>query len=266
MEHAVIFYIVNYLIAAVAIFSINYFLDKKSVLLNILLYGGLVVIMTLQWILFGNAEKFSWFVIAKFYSVFFPAILVFIMRFTGDKPVYGKIMYVILALNILEASVRDFTSGSLINGAMGLIIIAFQPSFKKFHISSDRKNALYDTSWNWIIAYTIWNFAFCYGQATDVNGTMILLALLHLGLPLIFCYRNPALYLQHRITILSLSVFAGISMFSREYIVYRGNLINENIWYILIGLSVLSVLFLLIIPFVQSKINANNDNKIIAKG
>lgn len=92
---------------------------------------------------------------------------------------------VILAVNILEACVRDFQCFGLngmvdgvmmiggpwniMNGIAGLLNIVTISGFVGIYVSSDKKRDMMwpDMLWFWVIAYDIWNFAYVYNCVSD---------------------------------------------------------------------------------------------------
>ncbi|NFO11028.1 DUF5692 family protein [Clostridium botulinum] len=130
----------------------------------------------------------------------------------------------ILALNIFEASIRDFQcftygawngayvdnlwvmSGSwnIMNGIAGLLNIITICGWTGIFISKDKtKDMIWpDMIWPWIIAYDLWNFAYTYNCIADHS--------FYCGLALLFSCTIPAFFikkgawLQHRAQTLAL--------------------------------------------------------------
>lgn len=91
----------------------------------------------------------------------------------------------ILALNILEAVVRDFQCygfngvvdgvlmvggpWNIMNGIAGLLNIITISGWMGIYISRDKKKDMLwpDMLWFWIIAYDLWNFAYVYNCVSD---------------------------------------------------------------------------------------------------
>ncbi len=81
-------------------------------------------------------------------------------------------LYGILGLNILEATLKDFSLGNYFNAAVGVILIVTIPLFKSkkgkrngWAISKDKPGDLIaytDPLWNFI--YTTWNIAFVFAE------------------------------------------------------------------------------------------------------
>lgn len=114
----------------------------------------------------GFDSVFRW---TKLYSAVAGGIFFTLFRFNGiDKYRWAKItVAVILAINILEACVQDFTTGNLpniLNAAAGVLNIV--TISRALGIRRDDA-APHDMLWpgmtiGWIVAYDIWNITFVY--------------------------------------------------------------------------------------------------------
>lgn len=130
----------------------------------------------------------------------------------------------ILALNILEACIRDFqvfTYGAwdgayidhlwvmsgpwnIMNGIAGLLNIIVICGWAGIYISKDKSKDMIwpDMIWAWIIAYDLWNFAYTYNCISDhsfYSGAALLLAC---TIPTFFIKKGA--WLQHRAHTLAL--------------------------------------------------------------
>ena len=123
----------------------------------------------------------------------------------------------ILAVNIVEACVRDFQVYSLhatgqvvdgvvmmsgawniMNGIAGILCILTISGWTGIRVSQDKKRDMLwpDMKWWWIIAYDLWNFAYVYNCVSD-HAFYAGAALLVAGtLPAFFIKRKA--WLQHR--------------------------------------------------------------------
>ncbi|MDC7228359.1 MAG: DUF5692 family protein [Spirochaetales bacterium] len=130
----------------------------------------------------------------------------------------------ILALNILEACIRDFqvfTYGAwngtfvdnlwvmsgpwnIMNGIAGLLNILTICGWLGIVISKERtKDMLWpDMIWAWIIAYDLWNFAYTYNCIADHSFYCGLTLLLSCTIPAFFIKKGA--WLQHRASTLAL--------------------------------------------------------------
>lgn len=163
----------------------------------------LPVILTVLWFTVLSETTYTdWFHLAKVYSSTAGCIIFFLIRhLKGKNKKTGKewrlsdkkwaltLPAIILAINILEACVRDFQIGSLytgggitadegvyvlggvwnyLNGIAGILnIIAITGWFgivirKKTSRDNSRDMLWPDMLWFWIISYDIWNFAYTY--------------------------------------------------------------------------------------------------------
>ncbi|MDR3284261.1 MAG: DUF5692 family protein [Treponema sp.] len=124
----------------------------------------------------------------------------------------------ILALNILEACIRDFQcyafgawdgavinnlwvmSGpwNIMNGIAGLLNIVTISGWLGIVVSKDRtKDMIWpDMIWPWIIAYDLWNFAYTYNCIADHSFYAGFALLFSCTIPAFFIKKGP--WLQHR--------------------------------------------------------------------
>lgn len=130
----------------------------------------------------------------------------------------------ILAVNILEACIRDFqcfTYGAwtgdyinnlwvmsgpwnIMNGIAGLLNIVTICGWLGIFVSKDRtKDMIWpDMIWPWIIAYDLWNFAYTYNCIADHSFYCGLALLLSCTIPAFFIKKGA--WLQHRAQTLAL--------------------------------------------------------------
>lgn len=130
----------------------------------------------------------------------------------------------ILALNILEACIRDFqcftygaTSGDVINnlwvmsgpwnimnGIAGLLNIILICGWAGIFISKDSSKDMIwpDMTWIYVLAYDLWNFAYTYNCISDHSMYCGMLLLLSCTIPTFFIKRGA--WLQHRAQTLAL--------------------------------------------------------------
>jgi len=121
----------------------------------------------------------GWFRWAKTLSVLLPTILVGFSRVASYEKRKGKFwefiqkdwvlwfLYGVLFLNILEATIKDFTMGNIYNGMAGFLLCVTIPFPMKFwKIGSGKHGDLivYTTiAWNFL--YTTWNGCFVFAEA-----------------------------------------------------------------------------------------------------
>ncbi len=148
----------------------------------------------------------------------------------------------ILALNILEACIRDFQVGAMhadgmvdgvymvsgawnyMNGIAGIINLLAITGWMGIYISRDKtKDMVFpDMIWPWIIAYDIWNFAYVYNCVGDHSFYAGAALLISCTIPAFFIRKGA--WLQHRAHTLAfwmmwtmaVPAFVGDSRFSVE--------------------------------------------------
>jgi hypothetical protein len=130
----------------------------------------------------------------------------------------------ILALNILEACIRDFQCFSygawtgaridnlwvmsgpwnIMNGIAGLLNIATICGWLGIFVSKDKSKDMIwpDMIWPWIISYDLWNFAYTYNCIADHSFYCGLALLLACTIPSFFIKKGA--WLQHRAQTLGL--------------------------------------------------------------
>lgn len=173
---------------------------------------------------YGTGNWFNW---VKTYSALAGCIWFMAIRY---NPSFAKkkwaltVPAVILAINILEASFRDFQcytyaawtgtkinnlwvmSGpwNIMNGIAGLLNIITICGWLGIFASKDRtKDMIWpDMIWPWIIAYDLWNFAYTYNCIADHSFYCGLALLLSCTIPTFFIKRGA--WLQHRAHTLAL--------------------------------------------------------------
>lgn len=125
----------------------------------------------------------TWFRWAKSFSVLVPMCLVSFIRISNDGKHNDVLMslkkkwplwllYIVLNLNIIEATLTDFELGNYFNAISGAILCITIPlPTKHWRIGkSDGKNSfaelIADLPLAWCLLYVTWNAAFVYGENT----------------------------------------------------------------------------------------------------
>ena len=173
---------------------------------------------------YGTGTWFNW---VKTYSALAGCLGFMAIRFI---PGFAKKNWalcfppLILALNILEACIRDFQCYSygawngayidnlwmmsgpwnIMNGIAGLLNIITICGWLGIFISKDRtKDMIWpDMIWPWIIAYDLWNFAYTYNCIADHSFYCGLALLISCTIPAFFIKKGA--WLQHRAQTLAL--------------------------------------------------------------
>jgi len=173
---------------------------------------------------FGTGTWFNW---VKTYSALAGCLGFMALRYIpslAKKKWALSFPALILALNILEAAIRDFqcfTYGAwngayvdnlwvmsgpwnIMNGIAGLLNIITICGWTGIYISKDKtKDMIWpDMIWPWIIAYDLWNFAYTYNCIADHSFYCGLALLLSCTIPAFFIKKGA--WLQHRAQTLAL--------------------------------------------------------------
>ncbi|MGL4772037.1 MAG: DUF5692 family protein [Clostridium sp.] len=173
---------------------------------------------------YGTGTWFNW---VKTYSALAGCVWFMALRYMPKlrkKKWALALPAVILAVNILEAAIRDFQifsygawdgavidnlwvmSGpwNIMNGIAGLLNIVVICGWTGIFISkSDTKDMIWpDMIWAWILAYDIWNFAYTYNCIADHSFYCGLILILSCTIPAFFIKKGA--WLQHRAHTLAL--------------------------------------------------------------
>lgn len=173
---------------------------------------------------YGTGTWFNW---VKTYSALAGCIWFMGLRYLpklAKKKWAICVPAIILAVNILEAAIRDFQCFSygawngasvdnlwvmsgpwnIMNGIAGLLnIIAICGWAGIFISKNETKDMIWpDMIWPWIIAYDLWNFAYTYNCIADHSFYCGLVLLLSCTIPAFFIKRGA--WLQHRAQTLAL--------------------------------------------------------------
>ncbi len=160
------------------------------------------------WLMGGVVGWFRW---AKILSVILPTIFVGFCRIAvlEDKkgPAWDFIRkpwalwfaYCILFLNIMEATMKDFTTGNTMNALTGFLLcvtIPFAPKFWKYTKEKPGDLIAYTTVF-WNLAYTTWNACFVYGESPEYFASSLCILLAAEIYPIIM--KRPELYIIARV-------------------------------------------------------------------
>lgn len=159
----------------------------------------------------------TWFDYAKVYSVLITTLIIMGIRYIkgwANNTYLLMLPPLLLAINIMEAVIRDFqcynlngfvdgvviTGGSwnIMNGIAGILNILAISGWAGIFISKGKKKDMIwaDQLWFWIIAYDLWNFAYvynCLGDHAFYAGAVLLLSC---TIPAFFIKKGA--WLQHR--------------------------------------------------------------------
>lgn len=159
----------------------------------------------------------TWFAYAKVYSVLTITLIIMGIRFIkgwANNKYLLMLPALLLAINIMEAVIRDFqcynlngfvdgvviTGGSwnIMNGIAGILNILAISGWAGIFISKGKKKDMIwaDQLWFWIIAYDLWNFAYVYNALGDHAFYAGAVLLLSCTIPAFFIKKGA--WLQHR--------------------------------------------------------------------
>jgi hypothetical protein len=220
-------------------------LTRRSLKTSILLYCILPIVLLILVLagVMGSPTGKTWFGWVKVVSALTGVYGFLLIRFTklGEKKFAAIFPATILSLNIAEAVYREFEvfatyktsvvdpGGNLIlggtwnilNGISGILCIVTLTGFIGIRVSKDKfKDMVWpDMTWIYIVAYTLWNFAYvynCISSRSMYAGFAILLAALIAEL-----FMKQGVWLQHRAQILSFYVMFSLSVDYQSYDAFR---------------------------------------------
>lgn len=160
------------------------------------------------WLMGGVTGWFRW---AKTLSVLLPIIVFCLMRIASYENRSGKFwailrrpwamwfIYGILFLNIMEATIKDYTMGNLYNALCGFLLCVTIPfPLKYWKVSKEKHGDLvaYTTIF-WNFAYTTWNLCFVFAETKEYFAASICILLAAEIYPIIV--KRPELYITARV-------------------------------------------------------------------
>ncbi len=191
--------ILAWLLVFAALFSLNE-VTRRFKWIGFAAFFVLPIVLTVLWFFVLEDAYMDWFHLVKVYSSTAGCIIFWCIRFVGgtrkdgtkwrlaDKKWALTLAPLILAINILEACIRDFEIGNLaytvptavdglkvisgpwnymnaIAGILNIITITgwFGIVLRKKTLKDGSRDMLWpDMLWFWIIAYDLWNFTYTY--------------------------------------------------------------------------------------------------------
>ncbi|EYE89107.1 membrane protein [Fervidicella metallireducens AeB] len=160
------------------------------------------------WLMGGVVGWFRW---AKILSVIIPTIFMGSVRIAKYEKREGKIwnslrkdwalwvLYGVLFLNIMEATIKDFTMGNIFNALCGFLLcvtIPFPPKYWK--ISEEKYGDLIAyTTIGWNFLYTTWNACFVYAEGPKYFASSLCILMAAEIYPII--KKRPELYITARV-------------------------------------------------------------------
>ncbi|ADI66767.1 DUF5692 family protein [Mobiluncus curtisii] len=147
-----------------------------------------------------GTQSEGWFAIAKQYSALAGSLCLVALQYFPKlrrNRFYLLIPPIILSINILEAVIRDFQCYSLhgnvnngmwvwggpwniMNGIAGILNLLMIAGWTGIYVSKTNRHIIWtDLTIGWIIAYDLWNVAYCYNCLSDrawYSGVALLLS------------------------------------------------------------------------------------------
>ena len=205
-------------------------LTRRSKILSIIFYIGLPIILGIfVWPKTAIRGDGDWFPIVKTMSALIGVIAFMAIRFIPkliDKKIMLVFPFAILAVNIIEAILRDleifnayngteyfseveglmFMGGpwNVMNAIAGVFLILSMTGLVGIKIANTKSKDMVwpDMLWFWIVAYSLWNMAYCYNCISNRAMYAGLLLLIACEISEIFFKRGA--WLQHRAQTLAL--------------------------------------------------------------
>ena len=163
-------------------------LTRRSKIFSILIYCVLpvVLVVLIAMDVVGSPSSKTWFGVIKTYSALAGVIGFMLIRYTklGNKKFAWYFPVAILGINILEAIYRDYevfasfktmtvdAAGivqlggpwNLMNALAGVFLLLTMTGWVGIKVANTKSRDMVwaDQLWFWIIAYDLWNMAYCY--------------------------------------------------------------------------------------------------------
>ncbi|AKE40525.1 Uncharacterised protein [Corynebacterium kutscheri] len=192
------------LIMVTAALATTAWLAQRSKWVVLLVFVISPLLLTLFWWPYSTEGTASsgWFAIVKQYSALAGSLCLVALQYTKKlrhNYWYLTIPPVILAVNIMEAVVRDFQVYSIhgfdpeqhmviwggpwniINGIAGILNLLAISGWVGIFVAKGKSRAIIwgDLTFGWIIAYDVWNLSYCYNCLSDrawYSGVALLLS------------------------------------------------------------------------------------------
>lgn len=240
-------------------------ITRRSKVMSILTYCVLPAVLAVMVLLgvLGSPTGKTWFGWVKVVSALAGVWGFMAIRFTklGERRFASLFPVTILSLNIAEAVYREFevfatyqtlqvdAAGVIIQGGMwnilngisGIICIVTLVGFSGIRVSKDKSRDMVwpDMTWMYIVAYTLWNYAYvlnCISTRSVYAGLGILIAALLAE----FVFKK-GVWLQHRAQILSFYAMFSLTVDYQSVSFFQVYPVYET-WH-LMGVSVAAFIF-----------------------
>ena len=179
--------VLGFLALTVALVVLNE-LTRRSKIFSILVYCVLpvVLVVLIAMDVVGSPSSKTWFGVIKTYSALAGVIGFMLIRYTklGNKKFAWYFPVAILGINILEAIYRDYevfanfktmtvdAAGivqlggpwNLMNALAGVFLLLTMTGWVGIKVANTKSRDMVwaDQLWFWIVAYDLWNMAYCY--------------------------------------------------------------------------------------------------------
>lgn len=149
----------------------------------------------------------TWFAYAKLISLGASVATLFAISLYPTKTLFKYLRAFLLAINISEGVLGDVTLGNILNALTGALLIITLPSIESLVYDKKTQRILWSTPWSWILGYSLWNFSFI----SSYYPELLLFHVLHVGIPLLLCLKQPYWYTQVRAITLTIAVMVLVT-------------------------------------------------------
>lgn len=225
--------IIGILVLIVALVALNE-VTRRSKALSIIMYCILpiVLVVLISMGVVGSPSSKTWFGVVKTYSALIGVIEFMLIRYTklGDKKFAWYFPVAILAINIIEAMYRDCEvfktfkeltvdeagltvlggPWNLMNALAGLFLLLTMTGWVGIKVANTKSRDMVwpDQLWFWILAYDLWNVAYCYNSIS--TRAMYAGVVLIISCTIAEFFIKEGVWLQHRAQ--TLAIFGMFSL------------------------------------------------------
>eukprot|EP00727_Mastigamoeba_balamuthi_P007272 m51a1_g3165 hypothetical protein (277) ;mRNA; f:379776-380879 len=154
-----------------------YVLHRRTIWVALGLLGLVPISLIPVWMVYSSHWWFAW---VKTFSV---CLGVWIQALLRKVPASRNIRalwlfkWTVLPMNITEAVIVDATKGEYVNAAAGVLLILAVglPRSHSIEKGDPQCSTSYETTWAWILSYTVWNWTFTahYTPASHLSGFVL---------------------------------------------------------------------------------------------
>ncbi len=191
-------------------------LRRGPVLCLWVLFAGLPILLTWFWFQVNDFDVFLW---IKIYSVMFCVCWGTWLRFApqGNNPKFLRTIALLLAANILEASVVDFLASGIahnlnaLSGALLIITLPYGARPARIDSHSRFRDLRLDLPFVWIVGYTLWNWSFVFLNYPELIVHHSAILVTALGVAAV----DPQRWLQTRAATLGINLLLMATCYSK---------------------------------------------------